>query len=354
LQKRVVVYLHELERFVCEVGFPFKSTQDQDWVEPHHVSEAIKPLLEESKVLERRITLGAVSYRFWHLARTPVSTVDNVLQRKARAFEVYQRMIRMPPVVGWHAEHIHHLALTTSTDWVSVGWEGGRQIKTLGKYSLDPTKPGDVDLAGFHLPSRGTPFVAQVKNGREWFYAVHDAVWDLLGAAAQLHAVPILLQRRAPNHLFTFMKIVGGFTVRSTKMILPVGAHDLQPISDSFTVADALKELGFYNDVDFIDTPLARHRAPWTGPLTKEFVEASNRASMFRDDILHIAYVEELATKRRRGAESGRTRREIVEEFLDDARAALREQARLIWQEIREQRRLEGDYDDDADHDWDR
>src|SRR5205807_1696163 len=133
-------------------------------------------------VREKRLYVGAVSYRFWHLSNAPADVVDKVLARKARAFEVYLRVLKTAPMIGWHAESIHHQALASTKQWLSVGWEGGRQIKTLGEYVLDSRLPGDVDLAGFHMAS-GIPFAAQVKNGREWFYAVHDATWDLLGAA---------------------------------------------------------------------------------------------------------------------------------------------------------------------------
>jgi hypothetical protein len=47
----------------------------------------------------------------------------------------------------------------------------------------------------------GIPFVAQVKNGREWLYPPEDTIWDLFGAAAQLRAVPILIARRLPAGL---------------------------------------------------------------------------------------------------------------------------------------------------------
>jgi hypothetical protein len=148
-------------------------------------------------------------------------------------------------------------------------------------------------------------------------------MWDLLGSAAQLHAVPILIARRLPDWTFTFMKLVGGFAARSTKMIFPPGLDTNQPLSDLPTVGQSLRELGFHTDVDFIDEPLPRHRALWTGALSDDLALMHTRFLFNVDQILNVAYEEDLA---RDNINVGKLtkRGEIVDEFIADLRARYR------------------------------
>ena len=176
------------------------------------------------------VTINKTPYPVWTFNAGDATSVERVLERKTAALAVFDAISRNPELSGWHAEDIHHQALTADDGWLSTGWVGGHKIKALGKKVLN--LPGDVDLAGFHQ-STGIPFVAQVKNTREWYYPPYDAIWDLVGTAAQLEAVPVLIARRLPERTFGFMKSVGGFAFRSMKMIFKPGTDELTPIPGS-------------------------------------------------------------------------------------------------------------------------
>lgn len=327
LRRRVTCYRRELERQVCEVNFDFVKAAPEERVEPHHFSEAIKALVEAKQVDEHIVELGSTPYRFWSLAGRDDTTVQAVLARKVRAFTVFNKIEHTPELSGWHAEQVHHRALLAANQWVSVGWMVGHKIVTLGPHALTKEQPGDIDLAGHHRAT-GIPFAAQIKNGREWIYPPDDTMWDLLGSAAQLGAVPILIARRLPDWTFTFMKFVGGFAARSTKMIFPPGLDSLKPDADLPTVGESLRILGFHTDVDFIAEPLARHRAIWTGALSVDLAQMHDRFQSNVDAILRVAYGEGLARDNvHLGKQTKRQRGEIVDEFISDLRGRYRRDA---------------------------
>ena len=324
LRRRVACYRRELERQVCEVNFDFVKAAPEERVEPHHFSEAIKALVDGGAVNEHPVKLGSTSFRFWSLAGVEGPTVEAILAKKVEAFKVFNKVEHTPAVAGYHAENVHHQALVAAAQWVSVGWKPGHKIVTLGGHALAQYLPGDIDLAGHHRVT-GIPFVAQLKNGREWLYPPEDTIWDLFGAAAQLRAVPILIARRLPDWTFTVMKLVGGFAGRATKMILPPGVDESVPLPGLPTLAQALRALGFHTDVDFIDHPLARHRAIWTGALNDELADAHARFLSNVDQILKVAYGEGLARDNvNNGKLTKRPRSEIVDAFIAELRERYR------------------------------
>lgn len=315
-----MTYRRELERLVCEVGFSFQSAPPGRRPEPHQMQEAVEGLVDEGVVSQCSVMINGTPYRFYLFAGADPRTQAAVLHRKTAAVEVFDQVDRLRAASGWHAEQIHHAALLAASDrWSSVGWWPGQRVQAIGGRTLTKERGGDIDLAGHHWATR-VPFVAQVKNGREWIYPPNSDMWDLLGAAAQLHALPIFIARRFPERTFTFMKLVGGFAFRATKMILPPG-------TDSPSLRAALTELGFLADVDFIEEPLPRHLALWAGPINDAVGDAFARFQRSIDPILHLAFDEQLRKDRPRGRESRRHRRELVEEFIAQVGDREREEA---------------------------
>lgn len=324
LHRRIACYRRELERLVCEVGFNFVTTPHWQQPEPYHLTEAIKALVDERLVVEHDVEINGTSYRFWsHGKATPEST-EAVLQRKVAAVTVFQTVEHRRRDAGWHAEAIHYRAMTAGP-WLGVGYTPGRPIVALHDRRLAEDRPGDIDLAGFHGPTN-LPFAAQVKNTREWFYAWNHDIWDLLGAAAQLDALPIFVARRFADSTFVFMKLVGGFALRATKLIFPAELRDSVPLPGQMSFLEALKELALHTDADFIDEPLPRHRKMWTA-VAEEVSEAYERFQLVKARVLELAYDEQLARDVRHGRATGRDRRDIIDEFLQQIRARDRQTA---------------------------
>lgn len=330
LQRRVATYRRELERQVCEVGFDYRTTPPHRRPEPHQFSEAIQAMVVAGDIGEREVKIRNQPYRFWHRSGVNQATVDAVLARKVAALDVVLRAEAIPRYSGHHAEGIHHEAMLRSGAWLSRGWQAGHQIRSLGAHVLAAGRAADVDLAGHHRAT-GIPFVVQIKNAREWFYPPDDALWNLFGAAAQLHAFPIFIGRRLPERVFVLMKLVGGFAFRAVKMIFPPEIEHWTPDGGTgLTLTQALQVLGFLSDVDFITEPLPRHESLWTGALAGEIEDAFQRFSAVRERVLEVAYEEGLAVGVHYGRRSRRPRREIFEEFYGEMRqryvASLREQ----------------------------
>ncbi len=330
LQARVVTYRRELERQVCEVGYDFRKAKDGERTEPHHFSDAIKSLKAEGAIKEHVEKIANTNYVFWISGRAAARAIAPVLRRKLDAATVYERITHMPSN-GWHAEGVHHKAILSDDAWLSVGWKGGVPIRQLGRYSIEDDKL-DVDLAAFHAASK-VPIVAQVKNTREWFYPPDHAVWHLLGAAARLHAVPVLIARRLPERTFAFMKSIGGFAFPSLKLILPPELKDSTPILDLPTMYEAATDLGFHSDIDFIHEPLPRHRLLWSGELASSIEEMHERFLELRTEIERIAFDEGLRGDHGRGRVSGKGRREITDTFILVVRERHREEALARWRE---------------------
>lgn len=328
LQARVVTYRRELERQVCEVGYDFRKAKDDERTEPHHFSEAIRALKADGAIKEHVEKIANTNYVFWISGRATVRAIAPVLRRKIAAVTVYERITHIPSN-GWHAEGLHHEGLVADGEWLSVGWKGGVPIRQLGRHVIEDDKL-DVDLAAFHAATK-VPIVVQVKNTREWFYPPDHAVWHLLGAAARLHAVPVLIARRLPERTFAFMKSIGGFAFPSLKLILPPELKDSRPIPRLPTVIDAATDLGFHSDTDFIDEPLPRHRLLWSGELASSIEDMHQRFLELRSEIERIAFDEGLRGEHSRGRVSGKTRREITDTFIFLVREQHRQQALDRW-----------------------
>jgi len=348
LQARVVTYRRELERQVCEVGFDFKKADDEERTEPHHFSDAIKALKEEGSIKEHVEKIANTNYVFWISGRAPGRAISPVLRRKLAAATVYERVTHIKSN-GWHAERVHHQALVDDGEWLSVGWKAGVPIKHIGPYAIEDEKL-DVDLAAYHAATK-LPIVVQVKNTREWFYPPDHAVWHLLAAATRLHAVPVLIARRLPERTFAFMKSIGGFAFPSVKLILPPGLRDSRPIPRQPTMYEAATDLGFHSDIDFIDSPLARHRLLWSGELAKSIAEKHGRFMQLRNEIERIAFDEALRSDHRTGRVSGRGRRQITDTFIALVREQHRRDAIQRWRAAHPRQEPPDRYEDDEEFD---
>ena len=328
LQKRVVAYSRELERQVCEVGFNFATTPPNQRPEPVHYNEAMQQLTDpepdadgeqpEPEVIRLPVeVLPNTKVTFFTLAWGDREEKQEALDRKIAALRAYLRVEKIAPISGWHAEQVHHEAMIRSGDWFSVGWKGGDEIRRMHSRVLSV---GSVDLAALHHPTR-VPVVAEVKNRREWFYEGNEVVWALLGAAAELEAVPVLITRRVPEPLFKFMKQIGGIAFPTTKLILPPDAEAMAEPGE-LTFGEATEELGFHSDIDYlpIDGALPRHRALWDRILPPQVEELHARFMRLQDDVIRIAMVEGLRSGRQR-SKSGRTRPALVRELLEKARS---------------------------------
>lgn len=317
LEKRTVCYSRELERQVCEVGFNFALTPAQERPEPVHYGEAIRLLRGRfivpipAEVLGQRAT-------FYTRTTASEAEVDRALETKVAYATAYQRVERIPEVAGYHAESVLHAALVQSNAWVSVGHQPGRHIVTLHDRTLST---GDVDLAAFSTGS-SIPMVASVKNTREWYYETDDVVWELLGAAAELEAVPVLICRRYPETLPRLMHLVGGFAYRTVKMLYPPEAQSMgQPGEPTFM--EALEALGFHTDALFIPAGEARTAdlAFWSDTLPARVGDMYDRFTFLADEVKQLAFNEGLRSKRvAMGRVSGAHRRELVANFMAELR----------------------------------
>jgi hypothetical protein len=308
LERRVVAYSRELERQVCEVGFNFATAPPGERPEPVHYGEALRALehpdtddeeAEPPDPLVLRLLANVIGKQIALFTLNSGSRADKkeALDRKLVAIRAYLRVEAVPEMSGWHAERVHHEAMTADGNWFSVGWKAGVEIRQLHNRTLSA---GSVDLAGVHLPT-GVPIVVEVKNRREWFYETDDVVWALLGAAAELEALPVLITRRVPETLFKFMKAVGGIAYPVTKLILPPEAeHAGETGEPSF--AEATRELGFHSDIDYLpaDGALPRHRALWQRALPREIEERYARFMSLADEVHRLAFDERMRLTRGR------------------------------------------------------
>lgn len=334
MNHRIVCYQRELERRVVEVGFNFATTPESKRPQPVHFGEALRDLTRPDPEDEDDVPYLNI-WREQVVVRTDPPTFGRysfvvggagtqeqameIMNRKRAAVAVYHRVIEYEPELsGWHAEAVHHSALVQAPGWVSVGWDKGAHIRHLHDRSLSV---GDVDMAGVHLET-GVRFVAEIKNQREWLYESTEPIWALLGAAAELDAVPILIARRVPETVYALMKAVGGIAFRSTKLILHPDARDWHEDGRP-SFASAARELGFHSDIDYLpaDGPLPRHRALWTTVLPPQMTELIDRFRQVEDVVRNVAFDEGLRAKGGHGKATGRTRNRIVH----DALATIRE-----------------------------
>jgi hypothetical protein len=117
-------------------------------------------------------------------------------------------------------------------------------------------------------------------------------------------------------------------------MILPPDLASSVPIPNHPSFADAVREFGFHTDIDYIDEPLRRHNELWTGALSGEMEAMHGRFLDLTDDIMRIAYEENLRSDRRQtGAVSGRHRRDITNAFEGSVRERHREEALEAYRE---------------------
>jgi hypothetical protein len=323
LERRRVAHFRELERQVCEVGYNFAKTPPRNRPEPVHFTTALRSLVAAGEIRLRNVDIDGQNARIYSRAADKEGAIDSALADKIAALRTFFRAERIPEVAGYHAESVHHHALTSCDDWFSVGWKAGAQITRLHDRELSA---GDVDLAGVHTPS-GVRVVAQVKNGREWIYPANDVIWHLFGAAVELDAVPVLIARRLPVATFTLMKVLGGHAHRAVKMLFPPEARD-STYGKGPTLFEALTHLGFHTDADFVaaESPPARHRALWQRHLPARIDEMSERFARWSDDIASLSFEEGLRDDRAIGTMSGESRHDLVQRFINHVLEAYRDE----------------------------
>jgi hypothetical protein len=320
LEKRGVCYSKELERQVCEVGFNFAVTPAAERPEPVHYGEAIG-LLRAAHIVHLPAEVLDQAATFYARADLPPGERAKALAQKIRHVTAYQRVERIPDIAGYHAETILHGALVASEAWRSVGHQPGRHIVTLHDRTL-AEREGDADIAAFDLAG-GHPMVASVKNTREWYYETADVVWELLGVAAKLRAVPILLCRRYPETLPRLMRLVGGFAYRTVKMVYPPEAATMPGRRGEPSFMEALEALGFHTDALFVPAGEVRpgDLKLWREVLPPRIEDMYDRFTALAPEIEEIAYGEGLRSKRvANGRASGKPRRQIVAEFMAELR----------------------------------
>jgi len=101
------------------------------------------------------------------------------------------------------------------------------------------------------------------------------------------------------------------------------GTADTVPIPGLPSFGEALRTLGFASDVDFINEPLPRHRAFWTGAINREIAAAHGRFMELRERVLYLAYEMGLAEHAKRRPQEAE-RRAAFDNFYDELRATAR------------------------------
>lgn len=135
-------------------------------------------------------------------------------------------------------------------------------------------------------------------------------VWELLGAAAELDAVPILICRRYPETLPPFISLTGGFVYRTVKTIYPpeVEGELHSPGDPSFM--ESFEALGSHTDALVI--PEGEVRAAdvrfWQDTLPARVEDMHDRFTFLADEIKELAFGDGLRTERSRGRLSERFR----------------------------------------------
>jgi hypothetical protein len=238
-----------------------------------------------------------------------------VLMGRIEAVTAFEAVQRNPHLSGWALEALLHEAMAQSGQ---VEAEPYRQGEDITEFNGRRATHG-IDLAGVHRTA-GLPFVIEVKNVREWVYPQSPIVWRLLGTAAELGAVPILICRRVPEPTYLFMDEIGGYAYPTMNLMID-GAVDDAPEGEAFRAA--IQTLG-YRDTHFVNPKEPPKRfvsffqerlGGRLGDMTQSFAPLSER-------VLEIARDEDLWTDRAsRGRASGRPRKEIVREFWGAVRS---------------------------------
>jgi hypothetical protein len=131
------------------------------------------------------------------------------------------------------------------------------------------------------------------------------------------------------------MKVLGGHAHRSVKMAFPPEARDRKEGAEP-TFFEALTSLGFHTDADFVaaDAPPPRFLALWRQHLPSRLEEIRERFVRWSDEIAVLAFEEDLRSDRRTGKSSGQSRQHLVQELINDALAAYREEDEVEDAEI--------------------
>lgn len=288
LRWQVACHQKELERRVCEVGFRFYPRAPQEErPEPVHLNEARNRLAKRGLIDSVQRDVRGNTYNFWFLAETHPDIVTARVGLKLRATDTFDVIHHDRDLSGFPVERMYWNAIGQAGDWFRMPYVPGQDIKRVNGHESDH----GVDLAAVHMPTQ-TRVVASVKNTREWYYPNSAVVWQLLGSAAQLDAVPILLAPRIAEPTFLFMEDVGGFAVPAFNTYVHMAAKQ-RPDWDAFT--DALTILG-YKDVKVLDpeAPDARHVTPWTMTLPPRLEGMRDRFRKVHDEVKRLAIEEGL------------------------------------------------------------
>jgi len=309
LRYQIVCHQKELERRVCEVGFRFYPlAEGKDRPEPVHMYEARKRLTAQGRLDFMQATIAGNKHFFYYDPEQAAPLVRETLDQRIRAVEAFEAIQRTPALSGWALERLMHAAMTRSGQVDPMPYRSGVDIIAFN----GATSTHGIDLAGVHTVAK-TPFVAEVKNIREWVYPHSPIVWKLLGTAAELRSVPILIARRIAEPTYLFMDEVGGYAYPTMNQFVDQALDD-DPRAAAFRAAAAL--LG-YKDVKLVDPeePEERFVEFFRTRLGDRLPAMAEKYAAHRDSALAIARDENLWSEISRGRQSGRPRREIVRDY---------------------------------------
>lgn len=317
LRAHIACHQKELERRVCEVGFSFYPLAPREQrPEPVHLTEARKQLEREDRIDSVSRSIGGNRYRFYFLTDADHAAVREAIERKAWATREVDRLHHAAEYSGHCVERLYWSALIEDRDtYVAYPYEPGRDYRAVNGAQSDR----GVDLVAVHLPTHHR-IVAEVKNIREWIYPDSEHLWALLGAAAQLGALPLLIARRIAEPTFLFFRDIGAFGHPTYHMFIDHQASALPHWSD-FERACAL--LG-YKDVKAIDPthPTRAARRLFRSQLPSQLPRMADKFGPLRERILSIAKGEELWKPRPAGRLSRQPRHAIVSKFWAEIRSA--------------------------------
>jgi len=316
LRWQVVCHQKELERRVCEVGFRFYPRAPQEErPEPVHMNEARKRLAKRGIIDSWQRTVRGNTYNFWFLADTEPDVVAAHLKLKLAATDQFDLIHHDPHLSGYPTERMHWNAVGQAKDWFRMPYVEGQDIRRVNGHESDH----GVDLAALHMPTQ-TRVVASVKNTREWYYPNSATIWQLIGSAAQLDAVPVLLAPRIAEPTFLFMEDIGGFAVPAFNTYVH---RDAQGRSDWAAFTGALETLG-YKDVKTMvpESPEPRYLTPWATTLPPRLEGMRTLFRGLHPEVLRLAIEEGLNDRDvRKTLVSGEPRDDAFNDFWKTLRS---------------------------------
>lgn len=283
LATELAVVRREIESRISE-GYWQSSGQN---IDPHHVTNAVRFLVEERGELEwvKTPTKGGAQ----------IATLQPV-NRTGRATKIDQAAARKRLLYG------RYMGWASGTKRYPQGFIGPAGeaatragikdsdvvIPTSASHPLNVPVPGPLDSAGFILPLDvngvpGTPvtLLFEVKNLRQWLYPGAAEIYQLLAKAVVVQrarpdaaVVPVLVCRRAHVSLF-WMASQLGF------MVIPMDCQFIGLHVEESKYLEVHNELHF-NDLKLGNGPSLRVRDRLKGPIhakCTEYAQTWNRTT---------------------------------------------------------------------------